>query len=476
MIQLIDKSHPMLRHSGRVHFVGIGGTGMCGIAEVLLNLGYEVSGSDIGESEAVFRLRGLGAKVMMGHRAENIEGVDVVVFSSAVTKENVEVAEARARKIPVIRRAEMLAELMRMKYSIAVAGTHGKTTTTSLVASILAEANLDPTVVVGGRLNAIGSNARLGTGEYLVAEADESDGTFLNLLPTIAIVTNVDPEHLDFYRDFGTLKRAFIEFVNKVPFYGFAVLCLDHPTVQELIPNVEKRFFTYGFGSQADYVGENFRYESGEAIFTVRRYGEPLGEIRLNMPGRHNADNALAAIAVASELDVPFEAVQRGLGEFAGIGRRLERVGETAGVCIMDDYGHHPAEIQATLRAARDAWPDRRLLVLFQPHRYSRTRDLLESFYTAFYDADILYIAPIYGAGEVPIEGVDSYRIGEGVRAHGHKSCEELGDLKEAVNRLHAVSRPGDVVVTLGAGDVWKAGRKLFEVLEKSGVQGKEAG
>ena len=476
MITPGDQTHPMLRHSSRVHFVGIGGTGMCGIAEVLLNLGYEVSGSDIGQNEAVFRLRGLGAKVTMGHKAENVEGVDVVVFSSAVTSENVEVTEARARKIPAIRRAEMLAELMRMKYSIAVAGTHGKTTTTSFVASILAEAGLDPTVVVGGRLNAIGSNARLGAGEYLVAEADESDGTFLSLLPTLAIVTNIDPEHLDFYRDFGMLKRAFLEFVNKVPFYGFAVLCLDHPTVQELIPRVEKRFFTYGFGSQADYLGENFRYENGETVFAVRRFDEPLGEIRLAIPGRHNADNALAAVAVASELDVPFEAIRKGLGEFAGIGRRLEQVGEAAGIRIVDDYGHHPAEIQATLRAMREAWPERRLVVLFQPHRYSRTRDLRESFHTSFYDANLLVLAPVYAAGEEPIEGATSLSIGEGVRAHGHKNCEEAADLDEAVNRLQAATQPGDIVLTMGAGDVWKAGRELLERLEKSGARGKEAG
>jgi UDP-N-acetylmuramate--alanine ligase len=449
---------------------------MCGIAEVLLNLGYEVSGSDLGQNEAVFRLRGLGAKVTLGHKAENVEGVDVVVFSSAVTKENVEVDEARSRKIPAIRRAEMLAELMRMKFSIAVAGTHGKTTTTSLVATILAAAELDPTVVVGGRLNAIGSNARLGTGEYLVAEADESDGTFLNLLPTVAVVTNIDPEHLDFYGDFDWLKRAFLEFVNKVPFYGFSVLCLDHPTVQEIIPRVEKRFFTYGFKTQADYVGENFRYENGEAIFTVRRFGELMGDIRLSIPGRHNADNALAAVAVASQLDVPFEAIQKGLGGFSGIGRRLEQVGEAAGVRIMDDYGHHPAEIRATLRAVREAWTERRLVVLFQPHRYSRTRDLSETFHTAFYDSDVLFLAPIYAAGEEPIEGVDSQAIGEGVRSHGHKSCEEVNDLNDAADRLQSVVQPGDIVLTLGAGDVWKVGRELLERLERPSERTEEAG
>ncbi len=476
MIRLGTQSHPMLRHSRRVHFVGIGGTGMCGIAEVLINLGYEVSGSDIAQNEAVFRLSGLGAKIMVGHYPKNVEDVDVVVYSSAVTQENVEVAEARRRNIPAIRRAEMLAELMRMKYSIAVAGTHGKTTTTSLVASVLAAAGLDPTVVVGGRLNAIGANARLGAGEYLVAEADESDGTFLNLLPTIGVVTNIDPEHLDFYGDFESLKRAFLEFANKVPFYGFSVLCLDHPTVQEMIPRMEKRFYTYGFGSQADYMGENYRYAEDQAIFTVRRRGEELGEIRLALPGRHNADNALAAVAVAGELDVPFEAVQEGLSEFAGISRRMERVGEGAGIVVMDDYGHHPEEIRVTLRALKEAWPDRRLVVLFQPHRYSRTIHLGEAFHTAFYDSDVLFLAPIYAAGEEPVEGVDSETIGEGVRSHGHKNCEVVADLNDAVRRLRAEVHSGDLVLTLGAGDVWKASRELLDHLRAQGSEAEEAG
>ncbi|MBI3127499.1 MAG: UDP-N-acetylmuramate--L-alanine ligase [Candidatus Tectomicrobia bacterium] len=466
----------MLRHSQRVHFVGIGGTGMCGIAEVLINLGYAVTGSDLAQNEAVFRLRRLGAKIAMGHRAENVEGVDVVVYSSAVSGENVEVAEARRRKIPVIRRAEMLAELMRMKYSIAVAGAHGKTTTTSLVAAVLAAGGLDPTVVVGGRINAIGSNARLGEGEYLVAEADESDGTFLRLVPTIAVVTNIDEEHLDFYRDFQAIKQAFLEFLNKIPFYGFSVVCLDHPAVQEIIPGIEKRFFTYGFGSQADYIGEDFHYESGEAVFSVRRRNERLGELRLRIPGRHNAYNALAAVAVASELDVPFEAVQRGLHGFDGIGRRLERIGEAAGVAVLDDYGHHPEEIRATLRAVREAWPDRRLVVLFQPHRYSRTLHLGKAFHTAFYDADLLLVAPIYAAGEAPIPGVSASAIAEGARAHGHKACEEVEGVHEAAGRLAEAVRPGDLVLTLGAGDVWKAGRELLERLAPGEKREEEAG
>lgn len=476
MIAQAAGSHPMLRHSRRIHFVGIGGTGMCGIAEVLLNLGYEVSGSDLSQNDAVFRLRRLGAQVANAHRAENVEGADVVVYSSAVTLDNPEVAEARRRKLPVIRRAEMLAELMRMKYSIAVAGTHGKTTTTSFVAAVLAEAGLDPTVVVGGRLNALGANARLGEGEYLVAEADESDGSFLHLIPTIAVVTNIDEEHMEFYGDYETLKESFLEFVNKVPFYGFSVLCLDHPAVQELIPRLEKRFFTYGFGSQADYVGEEFRYEAGESVFAVRRGGERLGELRLSIPGRHNADNALAAVAVATELDVPFADIQKGLREFAGIERRFERIGEAAGVVVMDDYGHHPEEIRATLRAARESAPDRRLVVLFQPHRYSRTQYLGEAFHTAFYDADALLVAPIYAAGEAPIAGVSAGQIAEGVRAHGHRSCEEVADLDAAAKRLAEMVAPGDMVFTLGAGDVWKAGRALLEILKGREHEGEKAG
>ena len=385
-------------------------------------------------------------------------------------------AEARRQKIPVIRRAEMLAELMRMKYSIGVAGTHGKTTTTSLIAAVLAAGGLDPTVVVGGRVNALGSNARMGEGEYLVAEADESDGTFLKLAPTIAIVTNIDEEHLDFYENYGDIKTAFLEFINKVPFYGFSVLCLDHPAIQEIIPRVTKQFFTYGFGSQADYVGEEFRYEKGETVFGVKRRGERLGEIRLLMPGRHNADNALAAAAVSLELDVSFADVQKGLRAFDGIGRRLERVGAASGVVVLDDYGHHPEEIRVTLRAVREAWPGSRLLVVFQPHRYTRTHHLAEAFHTAFYDADRVLIAPIYAAGEAPIPGVGSGEIAEGIRAHGHKSCDAVDGLEDASERLWREAEAGDIVLTLGAGDVWKVGRALLEKLGRAVGESGEAG
>ena len=465
-------AHAMFRHSRRVHFVGIGGTGMCGIAEVLLNLGYAISGSDIAGNEAICRLRGLGAKVVLGHRRENAAAADVLVYSSAVTGDNVEVAEARRRKIPVIRRAEMLSELMRMKYSIGVAGTHGKTTTTSFIAAALAAGGLDPTVVVGGRINALGSNARLGTGEYLVAEADESDGTFLRLAPTIAVVTNIDDEHLDFYANHDAIQAAFLEFVNKVPFYGFSVLCLDHPAVREIIPHVEKKFFTYGFGTPADYAGTGFRYEQGEAVFGVERGGAHLGEIRLQMPGQHNAENALAAAAVSMELDVPFGKVQSALRAFDGIGRRLERLGEAAGVTVLDDYGHHPEEIKVTLRAVREAWPARRLAVLFQPHRYTRTHHLEAAFHTAFCDADRVLIAPIYAAGETPIDGVSAEKLAAGVRAHGHRRCEAADGLTDAAARLAAEVRAGDIVLTLGAGDVWRAGQTLLGQL---GPRGGEA-
>jgi len=468
MIELGNKWHPMLRHTRRVHFIGIGGAGMCGIAEVLLNLGYQVSGSELQPKEVLSRLRGLGANVTVGHNLRNVENVDVVVYSSAVFPDNAEIVEARKRKIPVIRRAEMLAELMRMKFSVAVAGTHGKTTTTSLMASIMAAGKLDPTVVVGGLLNAIGANARLGSGDYLVAEADESDGTFLGLLPSIAVVTNIDPEHLDFYGDFKSLKRAFLEFINKVPFYGFSVLCLDHPVIQELIPHVEKRFFTYGFTSQADYSGKNYRYTDGKATYSVLHYGEELGEIQLNMPGRHNAENALAAVAVACELNIHFEIAQEALGIFEGIGRRLERVGERSEVLVMDDYGHHPEEIRVTLRAVREAWPGRRLVVAFQPHRFSRTEHLMNSFYTAFSDADVLFVLPIYAAGESPVEGITSGCIAKGILEYSQNSCVELVSNSESVKKLLLEVRPGDLVLTLGAGDVWKVGQDLFDRLQKN--------
>ncbi|MFQ5895827.1 MAG: UDP-N-acetylmuramate--L-alanine ligase [Nitrospinota bacterium] len=461
----------MLRKARRVHFVGIGGAGMSGIAELLLNLGFQVSGSDIAESEGVRRLRDLGARVALGHREEQVRGADVVVYSSAIGPDNVEVAAARCGKVPVIRRAEMLAELMRVKYAVAVAGTHGKTTTTSLVASVLSEGGLDPTVVVGGRVNSLGANARLGRGEFLVAEADESDGSFLRLCPSVAVVTTVDAEHLDFYGELDALKRAFLEFVNKVPFYGFSVLCLDEPHVESLLPRLEKKFFTYGLREEADYSASGIAHAGGGVSFTVHRRGEELGRIRLRVPGAHNARNALAALAVGMELEVDFERARRGLEAFSGIERRFQRVGEAAGVLVVDDYGHHPAEIRATLRAAREAHPGRRLVVAFQPHRYTRTHLLGEEFHTSFFEADQLFITPIYPAGERPIEGVDARQILEGVVERGHPDArfvDSLGDLPDA---LAEAARRGDLVLTLGAGDVWKAGRALLVRLESKVLQ-----
>ena len=446
----------------RIHMVGIGGMGMCGIAEVLLNLGYEVSGSDLSASETTRRLKKFGARIFSGHHSKNVDGVDVVVYSSAVHPDNVEVAAARERQIPVIRRAEMLAELMRMKYGIAVGGTHGKTTTTSLIAAVLAAGNLDPTVVIGGKVNSLGSNAKVGKGDFLVAEADESDGSFLNLSPTIAVVTTLDPEHLDYYRDMEHLQETFLTFINKVPFYGLAVLCLDQEHIRSLLPRVEKRHLTYGFTEKADLWATEIMHQGLGSTFQVQFRGEHIGEVSLRIPGDHNVYNSLAAIAVGLELDIPFKTVGRALGEFGGIVRRFEIKGEEGGVLVVDDYGHHPTEIRATLRAARQVWPDRRLVVLFQPHRYTRTKALLSEFFTAFYDADALAITDIYPAGEPPIAGVDSPLLVEGVRRHGQPEVVYF-PRREIQDALPGFVSPGDVLFTLGAGDVWKCGDNFLK-------------
>ncbi len=451
----------------RLHFIGIGGIGMSGIAEVLLNLGYDVRGSDLQPTVTTARLRTLGATVHAGHDASNVGDAEVVVVSTAVQSNNPEVVEARKRGIPIVRRAEMLAELMRMKYGIAVAGTHGKTTTTSLVAEILAHGGIDPTIVIGGRLQSIRSNARLGEGEYLVAEADESDGSFLNLMPTIAVVTNIDAEHLDYWT--GGLPQivdAFVDFTNKIPFYGIVVLCLDHPTVQSILPRIEKRYVTYGLSQQADYVAENISVFEGAIGFDVKRRGCVLGNIRLNMIGRHNVLNALAAIAVADEVGVEFEVAAEALSGFAGIGRRFEIKGSEGGVLIADDYGHHPAEIRATLEAAKEAYA-RRLVVAFQPHRFSRTRDLLDEFAPAFNASNVLLVSDIYAASEEPIEGVSAERLVEVVREHGHGNVEYAGAVTEVASRLAEIVEPGDLVLTLGAGNIWQAGEELLVYLDR---------
>ncbi len=449
----------------RLHFIGIGGIGMSGIAEVLLNLGYDVRGSDMAMSLVTARLRALGATIYSGHDAEHVADADVVVVSTAVRPDNAEVCEARRRGVPVIPRAEMLAELMRMKYGIAVAGAHGKTTATSLIATVLAQGGIDPTLVIGGRLASIGTNAKLGEGDYLVAEADESDGSFLKLMPTIAVVTNIDPEHLDYWT--GGLPQivdAFVDFVNKVPFYGGAILCLDHPTVQSILPRVEKRFVTYGFSQQADYVAENLDIHHGAIAFDVKARGELSGRVRLNMIGRHNVANALATIAVADEIGVPFDTVAGALADFEGIGRRFEVKGEVNGVLVADDYGHHPAEIRATLEAAKEAY-DRRLVVAFQPHRYTRTRDLLEEFAPAFNASNLLLVADIYAASEPPIEGISAQRLVEVIRQHGHGNARYVGPVTEVATALVDSVAPGDLVLTLGAGNIWQAGEELLVYL-----------
>jgi UDP-N-acetylmuramate--alanine ligase len=449
----------------KIHFVGVGGIGMSGIAEVLLNLGYAVSGSDLKESETTRRLAALGGRIARGHAAENVLDVDVVVISSAVRRDNPEVVEARQRKIPVIARAEMLAELMRLKYGVAIAGSHGKTTTTSMAAHLLAHAGLDPTAVVGGKVNGFGSNAKLGKGDYMVVEADESDGSFLRIPPTIAIVTNIDPEHLDHWKTAEALRRGFVDFVNRVPFYGLAILCIDHPTVQSLLPEVDKRVATYGESHQADYRADGIEVSGHAVRFDAFRRQEPLGRFEVAMVGRHNALNALAVIALGDEMGIPADVTRAALATFQGVQRRFTVRGEAAGVTVVDDYGHHPAEVKATLQGAREAFR-RRVICLFQPHRYTRTRDLLPEFATAFNDADVLLLTDIYAAGEEPIPGATADVLADAIRACGHRdvSLVSRADLaRVARDRV----KPGDLVLTLGAGDITAVGPELLGLLER---------
>jgi len=443
-----------------VHFVGIGGIGMSGIAEVLLTLGYEVSGSDLRTTETTRRLEKLGGRLHIGHDAAHLGAADVVVVSSAVRGQNPEIDAARARGVPVIPRAEMLAELMRMKYGVAVAGSHGKTTTTSLVAHVLGHAGLDPTVVIGGKVNALGAGARLGQGDYLVAEADESDGTFLHLSPTIAVVTNIDAEHLDHYGSFAALRAAFVQFVERVPFWGLAVLCVDHPVVRAMQPHLERRHTSYGIGEDASFSAKRIRHDGLETRFDVVRDGSTLGEALLRMPGVHNVQNALAAFAVADELEVPFGVARDSLAEFAGVERRFTVRGQRRGVIVVDDYGHHPEEIRATLLAARAAF-SRRVVVAFQPHRFTRTRDLWPEFVRVLREPDVVALLPIYPAGEPPIPGIDSVRLAAAVREAGHPQVEFVAR-EQLLDWLVAQAREGDVVITLGAGDVGHAGVDLL--------------
>lgn len=449
-----------------VHFVGIGGVGMSGIAEILLSLGFQVSGSDLRSSGTTARLEELGARVWIGHRREHLERADVVVFSSAVSADNPEIQEAHDRRIPVIPRAEMLAELMRMQTSIAVAGMHGKTTTTSMVASVLLAAGLDPTVVIGGKLDHLGGGARLGQSDLLVAEADESDRSFLKLYPTIALITNMDMEHLDCYSSMEEIRGAFLEFINRIPFYGNAIVCLDDPQVQKIIPLIQKRFVTYGLSSQAVIRGRQPRLEGGVSRFEVYREDRLLGEICLPMPGAHNVVNALAAVAVADVFEVPFERTKEALDSFPGVQRRFTLRGKAAGVSVIDDYGHHPAEIRAVLQAAKQIAP-RRIAVLFQPHRYTRTKALFDDFLTAFLDADLLYIMDIYPASEQPIEGVTGKALYEGIRSQGQKTVRFMPEKKTIPEEVASDLNSGDMIITLGAGDVTALGPEILEALKK---------
>src|SRR5947209_5040897 len=461
----------MFRRIQHVHFVGVGGIGMSGIAEVLINSGFDVSGSDLKSSEVTKRLEALGVKFMEGHEAENVGDADVVVRSTAVREDNPEVVEARRLSIPVIPRAEMLAELMRLKpHSVAVAGSHGKTTTTSMVATVLGVAELDPTVVVGGVVKSFGSNARIGQSDLMVVEADESDRSFLMLTPTIAIVTNIDREHMEYYDGMDDVRECFSRFVNKVPFYGAAVLCLDDPHVQAVIPDVKRRRITYGLSAQADVSAHGIRFDEGYgSSFTVWRGSDVVGDVHLRAPGLHNVYNALAAIAVGFELKIPFEKISDALSHFTNADRRFQFKGEEAGVLVVDDYGHHPTEIKATLAAAKIGSMGRRIVVLFQPHRYTRTQDLMEEFARSFNNADMLFVTDIYAASEDPIPGITAEVLTEAIKRYGHKNAQYIGPLEGAPETLRDQLREGDMLITLGAGTVNRAGDKVLSLLREQG-------
>ena len=456
------KIEVMRRKVQAIHFVGIGGIGMSGIAEVLLNLGYKVTGSDLNETDITQRLASLGACIFKGHAAANLAVADVVVTSTAVRPDNPEVLAAHERGIPVIPRAEMLAELLKMKFSIAISGSHGKTTTTSMISTVLASGGLDPTMVIGGKLDSIGSNAKIGDGEIIVAEADESDGSFLKLSPCIAVITNIDREHLDYYRDIEEIKAAFLKFANIVPFYGSTVVCADDPHIREIIPEITRKIITYGVHSPADYQAVDILLQGSTSTFSVLYKGAPLGQITMRVPGRFNVYNALAALAVAREIDMGMEIIRDGLNAYVGVHRRLEFKGEAGGVAVVDDYGHHPTEIRETLAAARHVWQGR-MIVVFQPHRYTRTKALYEEFLTAFSDADALIVTDIYPASEEPIPGVTAANLCRSIRDRGHADVTYLPGSEDIVAHLLKKAKASDVIITQGAGSVWKIGEAYLQ-------------
>jgi len=462
----------MFRSIKKIHFVGIGGIGMSGIAEILLDQGFTITGSDRQLSEVTDRLRQLGATIYEGHDASNVASdVDVLVYSSAVPPDNPELVEAQRRKIPVIRRAEMLAEVMRLKYGIGIAGTHGKTTTTSMVSLVLIEGGLDPTAVVGGKLSGLGgTNARLGHGEFIVVEADEYDRSFLSITPTIAVLTTLETDHLDCYRDLEDIKSAFIQFANKVPFYGFVVLCLDEPTLQDIMPFIKKKIVTYGLNPQADLQAADITHHENQTSFLLVVRGDAKGTIHLRVPGNHNVQNALAAIAVGLELGIPFEKIKRGIEQFTGVYRRWEVKAEINGITVVDDYAHHPTEIKATLAGAKSGWRKRRIVCAFQPHLYSRTRDFYEEFGRSFFNADVLLVTDVYPAREEPIQGISGELIVNAAKMFGHKDVRYVPDKKDVPDVLLSVVREGDIVITMGAGDIWRYGEEFIRKLQSEKV------
>ncbi len=451
----------MFGKTRHIHFVGIGGAGMSGIAEILINHGFIVSGSDIHATEVTNRLELLGAEISIGHSESNVKDADVVVVSSAVPDSNIEIITAQRKKIPVIPRVEMLAELTRMKYSIAVAGAHGKTTTTAMISSVLEYGGLDPTVVDGGKVKSLGANVRQGKSEFMVVEADEAYGSIKKLSSTIAVVTNIDNDHLDYYITMDALKSTFLEFINKVPFYGVAILCLDDENIQELIPKLEKRFLTYGTEPQANFTATNINVSGTGSFYKVNRDGEYLGDIQIRVPGIHNVVNSLAAIAVGLELGVPFVNIQEALKDFLGVQHRFEILGEINDIIVIDDYGHHPTEIKATLKAARDTYDGKRIIAIFQPHRYSRAKLLADDFARCFYQADILIMTDIYSAMEEPIEGVSGEMLANITREYGHKNVIYIPNKNDIPDYVMKITKPGDLIITLGAGDIWKIGKDI---------------
>ena len=466
------QTQPIFGRTRHIHMVGIGGIGMSGMAEILLQKGYTVTGSDAREGDTIKRLRELGAKIFIGHDEKNIEGADVVVFTSAVkAEENLETKAAMDAGIPVIKRAEMLAELMRMKYGIGIAGTHGKTTTTTMVGHVIQDGSFDPTIMVGGKVHSFSeTNAVVGKGDIIIVEADEFDRTFLRLSPSLAVITNIEAEHLDIYDNLEDVKNAFVEFANKVPFYGAVVLCLDDPNVRSIIPEIERRTITYGLTPQAKVRARNIEVNNFYSTFTVLNDGEEIGTIKLEAPGEHNVRNALAAVAVGLELDIDFKYIKSGLERFQGVFRRFQLKADIDDIIVIDDYAHHPTEVQATLKAARNGWKERRIVAVFQPHLYSRTKDLYQDFGSSFFDAEVCVITDVYPSREEPIEGVDGKLIADSAKEYGHRQVHYVQDKQDLPDKLKEIAQPGDVIITMGAGDIYRYGEKFVETL-KTGIK-----